>query len=158
MYSFSYLEPVCCSMSSSTCCLLTFMVFSRGRSGGLVFPSLSKSSINSWETGGGGEWGDQTPATIVIINITVVTVYQGRHRISHTSSQHPWEKRPIVSLISLLGDLRFKKMKFLIQATQPTTGKKKVLIQSAQPQSWGIVISILPLGMELSHHFPMRQL
>ena len=23
MYSFSYLEPVCCSMSSSNCCLLT---------------------------------------------------------------------------------------------------------------------------------------
>ena len=42
MYSFSYLEPVCCSMSSSNCCFLT--CFSRGRSGGLVFPSLSEFS------------------------------------------------------------------------------------------------------------------
>ena len=25
MYSFSYLEPVCCSMSSSNCCFLTYM-------------------------------------------------------------------------------------------------------------------------------------
>ena len=25
MYSFSYLEPVCCSMSSSNCCFLTFI-------------------------------------------------------------------------------------------------------------------------------------
>ena len=25
MYSFSYLEPVCCSMSSSNCCFLTFL-------------------------------------------------------------------------------------------------------------------------------------
>ena len=24
MYTFSYLEPVCCSMSSSNCCFLTF--------------------------------------------------------------------------------------------------------------------------------------
>ena len=40
MYSFSYLEPVCCSMSSSNCCT----VFSRGRSDGLVFPSLSEFS------------------------------------------------------------------------------------------------------------------
>ena len=38
-YSFSCLEPVCCSMSSSKCGFLT--CFSRGRSGGLVFPSLS---------------------------------------------------------------------------------------------------------------------
>ena len=49
-------------------------------------------------------------------------------------------------------------MKLLVQATQSATGKKKVLTQSAQLQSWGIVISILPLGMELSHHFSMRQL
>ena len=34
MYSFSYLEPVCCSMSSSNCCFLTCTIgFSRGRSG-----------------------------------------------------------------------------------------------------------------------------
>ena len=44
MYSFSYLEPVSCSMSSSNCCLLTYTGFSRGRSGGLVFPSLSEFS------------------------------------------------------------------------------------------------------------------
>src|SRR5574341_158172 len=44
MYSFSYLEPVCCSMSSSNCCFLTCIGFSRGRSGGLVFPSLSEFS------------------------------------------------------------------------------------------------------------------
>ena len=29
MYSFSYLEPVCCSMSSSNCCFLTCMQFSQ---------------------------------------------------------------------------------------------------------------------------------
>src|SRR5574342_9880 len=44
MYSFSYLEPVCCSMSSSNCCFLTCIQVSRGRSGGLVFPSLSEFS------------------------------------------------------------------------------------------------------------------
>ena len=49
MYSFSYLEPVCCSMSSSNCCFLNnrkqHIGFSRGRSGGLVFPSLSEFSV-----------------------------------------------------------------------------------------------------------------
>ena len=44
MYSFSYLEPVCCSMSSSNCCSCPHIGFSRGRSGGLVFPSLSECS------------------------------------------------------------------------------------------------------------------
>ena len=29
MYSFSYLEPVCCSMSSSNCCFLTCMQISQ---------------------------------------------------------------------------------------------------------------------------------
>ena len=29
MYSFSYLEPVCCSMSSSNCCILTCMQISQ---------------------------------------------------------------------------------------------------------------------------------
>ena len=29
MYSFSYLEPVCCSMSSSNCCFLTFLQVSQ---------------------------------------------------------------------------------------------------------------------------------
>ena len=37
MCSFSYLEPVCCSMYSSNC-------FSGDRSGGLVFPSLEECS------------------------------------------------------------------------------------------------------------------
>ena len=42
MYSFSYLEPACLSMSSSNCCFLTcIQVSQRGRSGGLVFLSLS---------------------------------------------------------------------------------------------------------------------
>ena len=31
MYSFSYLEPVCCSMSSSNCCFLTCIFASLGR-------------------------------------------------------------------------------------------------------------------------------
>ena len=46
MYSFSYLEPVCCSMSSSNSCFLT-CIQTRGRSGGLVFPSLSEFSTAS---------------------------------------------------------------------------------------------------------------
>ena len=33
-----------CSMSSSNCCFLTYIDFSRGRSGGLVFPSLEEFS------------------------------------------------------------------------------------------------------------------
>ena len=52
MYSFdvlfSYLEPVCFSVLSSNCCFLTCIPFciglSRGRSGGLVFPSLEEFS------------------------------------------------------------------------------------------------------------------
>ena len=45
MYSFSYLELVCCSMSSSSCCFLTLYTgFSRSRSGGLLCPSLSEFS------------------------------------------------------------------------------------------------------------------
>ena len=43
MYSFPNLEPVCCSMSSSNCLLPDLHIgFSRGRSGGLVCPSLSE--------------------------------------------------------------------------------------------------------------------
>ena len=41
-YSISYLERVCCSMSSSNYCFLTG--FSRGRSRGLVFLSFSEFS------------------------------------------------------------------------------------------------------------------
>ena len=40
MYSFSYLEPVCCSISSSNCCFLTCIYVS------LVFPILLLSSIS----------------------------------------------------------------------------------------------------------------
>ena len=29
MYSFPYLEPVCCSMSSSNCCFLTYILISQ---------------------------------------------------------------------------------------------------------------------------------
>ena len=42
MYSFCYLEPVCCFISSSNCCFLTCIrVFLIGRSGSLVFLSPS---------------------------------------------------------------------------------------------------------------------
>ena len=44
MYSFSYLEPVCCSMSSSNLLPDLHIGFSRGQSGSLVFPSLSEFS------------------------------------------------------------------------------------------------------------------
>ena len=45
MNSFSYLEPVCCSMSSSNCWLPDLHIgFARGWSSGLVFPSLSEFS------------------------------------------------------------------------------------------------------------------
>ena len=44
MYPFSYLEPVCCSMSSSNLLPDLNTGFSRGRLGGLVFPSLSEFS------------------------------------------------------------------------------------------------------------------
>ena len=44
MYSLSYLEPVCCSMFSSNCCPDLHTGFSRGKSGGLVFRSLSEFS------------------------------------------------------------------------------------------------------------------
>ena len=47
MYSFSYLEPVCCSMSCSNCCFLACIQIFQGRLGGLVFPSLSEFSIVS---------------------------------------------------------------------------------------------------------------
>ena len=44
MYCFSDLEPVCCFMSSSNLLPDLHTDFSRGRSGGLVFPSLSEFS------------------------------------------------------------------------------------------------------------------
>ena len=45
MYSFPNSEPVHCSMSGSNCCFLTcIQILSGGRSGGLVFPSLSEFS------------------------------------------------------------------------------------------------------------------
>ena len=56
MYSFSYLEPICCSMSSCNCCFLTCIGFSRGRLGGLVFPSLSEFSTIEAETNTLATW------------------------------------------------------------------------------------------------------
>ena len=46
MYSFSYLEPVCCSMSSSNCCFLTCIQISQetGQVVGLVFPCFKNFS------------------------------------------------------------------------------------------------------------------
>ena len=44
MYSFSYLEPVCCSISSSNCCFLTCIYVS------LVFPILLLSSISFYHS------------------------------------------------------------------------------------------------------------
>ena len=44
MYSFSYLEPVCCSMSSSNCCFLTCIQISQEAGQVVVFPSLSEFS------------------------------------------------------------------------------------------------------------------
>ena len=38
MYSFSYLEPVCCSMSNSNCCFLTYIYVSQ-ESGPVVWDS-----------------------------------------------------------------------------------------------------------------------
>ena len=43
MYFFYYLEPVCCSLSSSVIPVV-HTYFSGGRSGGLVFPSLEEFS------------------------------------------------------------------------------------------------------------------
>ena len=39
MYSFSYLEPVCCSMSSSNCCFLTYIQVSQ-EAGQVVWYSI----------------------------------------------------------------------------------------------------------------------
>ena len=40
MYSFSYLEPVCCSMSSSNCCFLTCIHFSQEAGQVFWYPHL----------------------------------------------------------------------------------------------------------------------
>ena len=48
MYSFSYLEPVCFSMSSSNLLPDLHTDISRGRSGGLVFPSLEEFSTEEF--------------------------------------------------------------------------------------------------------------
>ena len=42
MYSFSYLEPVCCSMSSSNCCFLTYIQISQEASRVIWYPCLLK--------------------------------------------------------------------------------------------------------------------
>ena len=57
MYSFSYLEPVCCSMSSSNCCFLTFIHISQ-EAGQVVwyshlfqnFPQFAAKSLQSCPT------------------------------------------------------------------------------------------------------------
>ena len=49
MYSFSYLEPVCCSMSSSNCCFLTCIQIS-----------------SSWL-----EWSTETPLHLCKINLSI---------------------------------------------------------------------------------------
>ena len=49
-YPFSYLELVCCSLSSSNFLPDLHTGFSRGRSGGLVFPSLEEFSSLLWST------------------------------------------------------------------------------------------------------------
>ena len=46
MYSFSNLEPVCCSMSGSNCCFLTCIQISQ-ETHKVVFPSLEEFSIGS---------------------------------------------------------------------------------------------------------------
>ena len=40
MYSFSYLEPVCCSMSSSNCCFLTCIQVSQEAGQVVWYPHL----------------------------------------------------------------------------------------------------------------------
>ena len=42
MYSFSYLEPVCCSMSSSNCCFLTCIQLSQEAGKVVWYPHLLK--------------------------------------------------------------------------------------------------------------------
>ena len=43
MYSFSYLEPVCCSMSNPNCFFLTCILFLPGLHTGLISPGFSRS-------------------------------------------------------------------------------------------------------------------
>ena len=40
MYSFSYLEPVCCSMSSSNCCFLTYIQISQEAGQVILYSNL----------------------------------------------------------------------------------------------------------------------
>ena len=42
MYSFSYLEPVCCSMSSSNCCFLTYIQISQEAGKVVCYPHIFK--------------------------------------------------------------------------------------------------------------------
>ena len=42
MYSFSYLEPVTCSMSSSNCCFLTYLWVSQEAGQVVWYPHLSQ--------------------------------------------------------------------------------------------------------------------
>ena len=58
-YYFSYLEPVCCAMSSSMLLPDLHTGFSRGMSGGLVFPSLSEFSTVSCDPHSQSLWHSQ---------------------------------------------------------------------------------------------------
>ena len=44
MYSFSYLEPVCCSMSSSNCCFLTCIQISQEAGQAVLYSHLLQNS------------------------------------------------------------------------------------------------------------------
>ena len=50
MYSFSYLEPVCCSMSSSNCCFLTCIQVSQEAGQVVWYSYLFKFSSLLWST------------------------------------------------------------------------------------------------------------
>ena len=47
MYSFSYLKPACCSMSSSNCCFLTCIQISQ-EAGQVLSKSLIQFSVDGW--------------------------------------------------------------------------------------------------------------
>ena len=48
MHSFSYLEPVCCSMSSSNCCFLTCIEVSQEAGQVFWYSHLFQKSRNTW--------------------------------------------------------------------------------------------------------------
>ena len=69
MYFFSYLEPVCCSMSSSNCCFLTWIQISQ-EAGQVVWYSISLRIFHSllWSiTSHRSEW--PSSKSLQIINV-----------------------------------------------------------------------------------------